>query len=231
MHSFSLLTRSLRRLLPLALLPALLLHAAAQSDVAEQPQFNVTLRTLALKQDASKYTYISGGQIRDFPLPYDAVSHSFNYTGPSPMLVFRGRPDMEQDLHSQAVGRIALSAAMRETILICATDARDFSYLPLNADASALPVGSFCFVNATAAPVGGLLDQERLVIQPGQFSVVTEDNFSEKRVPIRMAHQVDDQWEMFYSSSWSIPGNKRVFIIVYNDPGSDKPSIRGANLR
>lgn len=229
MHCLSLLRQGIRPFLPLLLLSASLLHAVAQPEDSTPPQLNITLRTLALNRDAATYTYWSAGQIKEFPLPYDAVSQAFDYTGPSPMLVFRGRPNPELDLEAQAIGKITLTETMRDIVLICTTAAGSFNYLPLRQDT--LPLGSFCFINTTTDPVGGLLDQERLVIQPGQVSVVTEDNFSEKRVPIRMASQVDNQWEMFYSSSWSVPGNKRVFIIVYNDSDSGKLNIRGANLR
>ena len=95
----------------------------------------------------------------------------------------------------------------------------------------AFPAGAFCFINATTDRVVGLLGEEKIAIQPGSTFMVEEDDFEARRVPIKMAYLNEaTDWRVFYSSKWTVLGDKRSFIVIYRDERSGKLRARGVNF-
>lgn len=202
--------------------------AADDLVLASRVQFN----TLFLEKPTQDYTYFSQGEIKPFPVGIDLLSPKTDYAGQGPIWVFSGTPNIEQSLAEQAVATIPVTPGYSQTTFICAPSGSLLSCVPVNVDVTSFPKGSFMFINATADQVIGLLGKEKVAIQPGQFHLVRDDNFEARRIPIQLAHFKESQdWNIFYSTKWTVLGEGRSFIVIYKDASTERMLVRGINFR
>ncbi|MDQ8193862.1 hypothetical protein QEH59_05470 [Coraliomargarita sp. SDUM461004] len=200
-----------------------------QNDV---PVYDVSFQTLFLNRSSETFTYLNQGRVETLPVNYDIVSQTVRYQGTSPMLIFRGEPNLEAgDLERQAVARIPLISLESEFTLICASENGNLACMPINSSNETMPRGTFCFINATSNQVIGVLEAERISIPPRSFEMVPGDNLESRRIPIRLAFMAEEEWEVFYSTEWTALGQKRAFVIVYNSPRNGRLTVRGVEFR
>jgi hypothetical protein len=134
-------------------------------------------------------------------------------------------------LPEQAITTIAIDPGSREATFVCVSRKGMLSCMKIPIDLDRFPAGAFCFINATTDQVIGILGEEKIAIQPGANFIVKADNFEMRRIPIKMAFMDDtDQWRMFYSSKWTVLGQKRSFIIIFRDQRTGKLHARGVNF-
>lgn len=191
----------------------------------------LAFKTLFLNNPATEYTYLSEGEIKPFPVGLDLLSSEAVYVGSGPILVFAGKPNLEESLPEQAVATIPVDSISTKVTFICMSNASSLNCVKIETNLNAFPVGAFCFINATTDRVVGLLGEEKITIKPGATFMVEADDFEARRVPIKMAYLNEStDWRVFYSSKWSVLGDKRSFIIIYRDERSGKLRARGVNF-
>jgi len=192
----------------------------------------LAFKTLFLNNPATEYTYLSEGEIKPFPVGLDLLSSEAVYVGSGPILVFAGKPNLEESLPEQAVTSIPVDSSSSKVTFICLSGGGSLNCVKIATNLNAFPKGAFCFINATTDRVVGLLGEEKIAIQPGGTFIVKSDNFDVRRVPIKMAYMDDStEWRVFYSSKWTVLGEKRSFIIIYRDERSGRLRARGVNFR
>jgi hypothetical protein len=209
----------------------LLLILVSVGYCQERAAQRLAFKTLFLSSPATEYTYLSDGEILPFPVGVDMLSSEAIYVGSSPLLVFAGQPNLEESLPEQAITTIVLDPGSREATFICISREGLLSCVNIPSDLAIFPPGAFCFINATTDRVVGILGEEKIAIQPGAAFTVKADNFEMRRIPIKMAFMDEtDQWRMFYSSKWTLLGQKRSFIIIFRDQRTSKLHARGVNF-
>ena len=195
--------------------------------------FTASFQTLFINVPSVEFTYLSDGKIKPLPVGLDLLSQSVNFVGDTPLiLIFSGQPDTKKNLLEQAIASIPLDEHTGKFTLICLALNEALNCVKIETSIDAFPLGAFCFVNATTNSVVGLLGDERMAIQPGGNFILNIDNFDMRRVPIKMAYMDEgDDWQMFYSSKWTVQRHTRSFIIIYRDQRNGKLIARGVDFK
>lgn len=195
--------------------------------------FTASFQTLFINVPTVEYTYLSEGKIKPLPVGLDLLSQSVKFVGDTPLiLIFSGQPDNRKNLREQAIATIPIDEHTGKFALICLALNQVLHCVKVEINIDAFPLGAFCFVNATTDSVVGLLGDERMAIQPGGNLILNTDNFNTRRVPIKMAHMnEEDDWQMFYSSKWTVQRQSCSFIIIYRDQRNGKMIARGVDFK
>ncbi|MEM0965357.1 MAG: hypothetical protein AAGJ81_04275 [Verrucomicrobiota bacterium] len=203
----------------------------AGSHGEEESEVSFSFRTLFLDSPSREFTFLSEGEIRPFPIGFDLLSKRASYRGDGSLMIFSQEPNLEKDLEDQAVATVSFVRTDSMVTLICFDTGDKLECLKVDSDFGVFPKGTFCFINATADQVVGLLGEERISISPGSLFKAKAEDFDTRRVPIKMAY-LDDagEWRVFYSSKWTMLGEKRSFIIIYWDEQSRRLRARGVNF-
>ena len=85
-------------------------------------------------------------------------------------------------------------------------------------------MGSFHFLNASAYPIGGSIDDDIFQVLPGQqFNYPNPSGSSDRiRISVNFAYSEEDEWKRLSSSRWTFNPEVRTLMICFWDPTYDR---------
>lgn len=192
--------------------------AAQQSP---QPD-GIRFRTFGWQVSADGLMCEIGG--KEIPLEVLDASRSrfYDYSGPTKIVVYRIAPGPDGKNVRQTVATADISAAGPWPLLVFMKDKAKgpdaIRIVPLADDLDAFPAPRFRFVNFTPVPLGLVLGQERVVVQPNQLHsldpALRSDGAPETRYFV-VSIATEEGPKLLYANNWVVRPSQRTLVFIF----------------
>ncbi len=161
----------------------------------------------------------------------DFRSEQYSYMGPNPIVFFREVMGPEGILIKQPIASASIPNGMTHALLIFNklespdSAGREYRILVIDDGSTNFPWGSFRVFNFSEHQIGGIIADEKFVIQPKSFQTISPKYDDDKNMGVRFSINFEGEWIPAMSTRWRYHDTGRNLVFLTTETTNIKPHL------